>query len=58
MRGEKDVPVAMWLSETVSLVFCCHRKVKGDRRFPAHLFGMDDAKNGKLSFVIKIEWST
>lgn len=53
--GEEEVPVAMWLSETMPHVFCCHRKVKEDGDFLAHSFGMDLTKRGKLNFVMKIE---
>lgn len=56
--GEEEVPVAMWLSGTMPHVFCYHRKVKEDGYFLAHSFGMDLAKEGKLNFMMKIEWST
>ena len=55
--GDEEVPVEVWLSETMPHVFC-HRRAEEDGELLAHSFGMDLAKRGKLNFMMKIEWST
>jgi hypothetical protein len=45
----------MWLSGTMLHVLCYQRKLKGDREFLEHSFGIDRAMKDMLNFMIKIE---